>query len=49
MTSPASELGKLSWKKRAKKFKTKKHMKALSALAAAKRTLDKEERSTRNR
>jgi hypothetical protein len=47
MTSPASQLGKLSWKKRAKKFKTKKHMKALSALGVKAR-LDKAARSTPN-
>ena len=36
MISPASQLGKLSWKKRAKKYKTKKHLSAIGALGAAK-------------
>jgi hypothetical protein len=43
--NPASELGKLSWAKRSRRLKTKKHMKALSAKGvaarAAKRSVDK--------
>jgi hypothetical protein len=45
MKNPASELGKLSWAKRSRRLKTKKHMKALSAKGvaarAAKRSVDK--------
>jgi hypothetical protein len=36
MRNAASELGKLSWAKRKKQFKTKKHLSAIGALGAAK-------------
>jgi hypothetical protein len=36
MENPAAALGKLSWEKRKKKYKTKKHLSSIGALGAAK-------------